>query len=197
MKNNKYIPPHLRIKKNKKQTNDFNSKPDLSKTTSIFPELTKEIIANAEYNPEWRQHESKENKNVNKTNEPIYVTINNLSFIYDETIERGWIVLNKDKTKNRCNITQLEADDFNLNRGCYDNNEDTEFIYNMKPFKNIIPKKVYNRLYNCYEYNNEDDISFTTDSINDNEEYDNDNFYDNYDDTFENTSDCDDYYSDE
>ena len=194
MKNNKYIPPHLRIKKNKKQTNDFNSKPDLSKTTSIFPELTKEIIANAEYNPEWRQHESKENKNVNKTNEPIYVTINNLSFIYDETIERGWIVLNKDKTKNRCNITQLEADDFNLNRGCYDNNEDTEFIYNMKPFKNIIPKKVYNRLYNCYEYNNEDDISFTTDSINANEEYDNDNFYENYDDTFENTSDCDDYY---
>ena len=193
MSNNKYIPPHLRRKNNKKETKQTKeaTKPELINSTILFPELSENTNnINNEYNADWKQIEKKDNNNVNTI---TYVYINEMSFIYDTTIQKGWIVLNKDKRKNRCNITQEQADSyiFDIN----ENNDEFDFLF--KPFKNIIPKKIFNRVYNYYyEYDKDDieDTSFTNDSLNDIGNYYNEEIYDDFDDNFENISESDDYY---
>ena len=156
MSGNKYIPPHLRKRnKNKNKKKDDKQIIDFSNNTQ-FPNLLnnniEEINVNHDVN-KWVDKDFIENNYIETKKEKQIIIINNKPFIFDKNVKKGWIVINKDSSKNSCNITQEEND-------YYDNMIEYNRIKSIKSFKNIISKKLlFNYSFNqiFYNYDDEDD----------------------------------------
>tara|TARA_Y100001970_G_C14082484_1_gene775501 strand:+ start:215 stop:805 length:591 start_codon:yes stop_codon:yes gene_type:complete len=110
----KYVPPHMRNKKNRRGRNKNlkkENKIDIA-DTNHFPEFINPVLVQKNNqnsaNNNWINEAKKKNFKPVKYNNDTYFNINNLKFKMDETIPRGWILLNKNKDSNRGNCTDEE-----------------------------------------------------------------------------------------
>ena len=158
----KYVPPHMRKrnrknrnKKNKNVENDVN----LNDQTQ-FPELVSESVP-VMNNMDWAS-KAKENYTYDyDTEEEEYFNIGNITFKQDSQVKDGWIILNKDSSKNRGNYKTLN----------FTPNEDIERYYECVNYFNLVDsmeRNPYNGILlfpkNCiiskYDEDDEDDYPY-------------------------------------
>lgn len=125
----KYVPPHMR-KRNRKNRNKKNKNVENNVNLNDhaqFPQLVSEsepVIDNVD----WAVNAKENYTQSYDTEKEEYFNIGNITFKQDTQVKDGWIILNKDNTKNRGNYKTL---DFTCN-------EDVEWYYKCVNYFNMV-----------------------------------------------------------
>ena len=111
----KYVPPHVRNKKrhntNNRKNKNKKEKEEIKLDTSCenFPELIDKSFIQEENNNWIKESKSVPmySKDSCKVNE--YFDIGNMTFKFDEEVDEGFVILNRDKNLNRGNCEECEC----------------------------------------------------------------------------------------